>query len=504
MPKLSFNDVYKEWRNRARRFDPRSVVFGCLNILNEPAPDQLAELKRAPWLLMLMVKWVCQDRYLDQQPLPSISRAELDELHQRLWELPERLDIQPRDSLPLRLFMRQILRPQLGFQRGITKGFVREAALLALQPVNHPIRQRFLQKTGLQVEDFIDLSLATYAAIVKGQRSLCKHWFSALAPAFSQEVINTYRSCMSRSYSELKEFCRSLPDASRKVASEYFEFPVLRRYPFFRVADNLVCWHPAVFYRGSEDFVHSVLSEEGQEYIDRFSRLFERHVLEQAQRVPARFYGEAELRSFVRPETKVPDGLLAFGTCNVYVESKAGLFGESAMTIGHSEMFARKTRAVTTAVTQAWETSAALRAQRRAPEDVTRTDTDYLLIVTNKDLGASPGEALAKMYPPGTLSCPTPGAERFLPVSRIYLLSIEEFERLVAAATAGKIDVPNFLAKCVERDRSPTTSRLLFEQHLNDEGVPLGFSDMVSKAIEDSVARLTEALAAEPKQSATS
>lgn len=123
MPKLSFNDVYKEWRNRARRFDPRSVVFGCLNILNEPAPDQLAELKRAPWLLMLMVKWVCQDRYLDQQPLPSISRAELDELHQRLWELPERLDIQPRDSLPLRLFMRQILRPQLGFQRGITKGW---------------------------------------------------------------------------------------------------------------------------------------------------------------------------------------------------------------------------------------------------------------------------------------------------------------------------------------------------------------------------------------------
>src|SRR5690606_16886836 len=105
---------------------------------------------------------------------------------------------------------------------------------------------------------------------------------------------------------------------------------------------------------------------------------------------------------------KVPDGLLAFGTCNIYVESKAGLFDESVMTVGHSEMFARKTRAVTTAVAQAWETSAALRAQGRTPEDVIGTDTDYLLIVTNKDLGASLGEALAKMYPPGTLSCSIP------------------------------------------------------------------------------------------------
>ena len=151
--------------------------------------------------------------------------------------------------------------------------------------------------------------------------------------------------------------CRSLPDANRKVASELFEFPVLTPYPFFQNGGTMICWHPALFYRGLESFVHSVLSEAGPEYIEPFGRLFEQHLLTEAGRVPAHLFGEDALRGLIFAGTQVPDGLLSFPGCNVFIESKTGLYPESVMTVGNSDIFAHKTRAIRKAVEQAWAPS---------------------------------------------------------------------------------------------------------------------------------------------------
>ena len=124
----------------------------------------------------------------------------------------------------------------------------------------------------------------------------------------------------------------------------------------------MICWHPMVFYRGLESFVHSVLSEEGHEYMQRFSRLFEQHVVTEARKVPTRFVDEDALREFIEAGTQVPDGLLSFPGCNVFIEAKAGLYHESVMTVGNSDLFAHKTKAIRTAVGQAWATSVSLRA----------------------------------------------------------------------------------------------------------------------------------------------
>lgn len=144
MPRVSFNDAYKEWRNRARRYDPQSIVHEALRLLCEPpSEDHVEELKKAHWHTMLMVKWVCQDAYHDGKPANPVTRPQLNDLRQRLWDFPERLNRAGRENMPLELFMRQLLRPQLGFQRGLTRSFVREAALLAEQGEDYPLRQLF-------------------------------------------------------------------------------------------------------------------------------------------------------------------------------------------------------------------------------------------------------------------------------------------------------------------------------------------------------------------------
>jgi hypothetical protein len=494
MSRVSFNDAYKEWRNRARKHDPQSIVHEALRLLCEPSADQVAELKKAPWLTMLMVKWVCQDKYLDGKPASAITRPQLDSLRQKLWEFPDRLDRGDRTAMPLRLFVRQLLRPQLGLQRGITRSFVREAVLLAEQGEDYPLRKLFREKTGFDVLDFIDLSLAVFTVVLDGKRQLQADYFKPLLSSYAKQTVSSYLSAIARSFPELVSFCRSLPGADRKVASEYFEFPVLTRYPFFRAGNQLTCWHPTVFYRGLEGFVHSVLSEAGQDYMERFSRLFESHVVTEAKRVPTKFIDENELCSYIAAETQVPDGLLSFSGCNVFIESKAGLFNESLMTVGSSELFAHKTRAIKTAANQAWATSVSLREQRRAPAEVLSTETDYLLIITNKELGTSRGTSFASMYPEGTLDYPNPDAERLLPLGRIYVLAIEDFERLTSAAAKNQLDVPAFLRSCVEDDADPKRALLLFEQHLNRRRVLMDFSEPVEKAIDDSSARLEKAL----------
>ena len=495
MLRVSFDDAYREWRNRARRYDPKSIVHEALRLLCEPpSEDHVTELRKAPWLTMLMVKWACQDRYLDRKPASAITRPQLNDLRQRLWNIPERLDHRNRGAMPLRLFMRQLLRPQLGFQRGITRGFVREAVLLAEQGEAYPLRRLFREKTGFDVLDFIDLSLATFTVVLDGKRQFRDDYFDPLLSSYSKETISSYQSALARTYPELIAFCRALPNAEQKVASEYFEFPALTRYPFFRAGNSMVCWHPTVFYRGLEGFVHSVLSEAGQDYMERFSRLFERYVVTEARRVPTRFIGEDELRRYIADDTQVADGLLSFPGCNVFVESKAGLFNESVMTVGNNELFAHKTRAVTTAVAQAWATSVSLREQRRAPLDVLNAEKDYLLIVTNKELGTSRGTSFASIYPSGTLDYPNAEAERLLPLGRVYVLTIEDFERLTSAAAGGQIDVPAFLASCVEDDDAPQKMLMLFEQHLHRRGVLMQFSDPIERAIDASNARLEKAL----------
>ena len=59
MHRVSFTDAYKEWRNRARKFNLESIVSGAIDVLGEPTSDPVEELKKAPWLTMLMVKWAC-------------------------------------------------------------------------------------------------------------------------------------------------------------------------------------------------------------------------------------------------------------------------------------------------------------------------------------------------------------------------------------------------------------------------------------------------------------
>jgi hypothetical protein len=290
---VGFNDAYKEWRNRARKYRPLSIVRTAIHCLNEPVSSKLEGLERAPWQMLLLVKWVLQDRMMSDQTGRDITQSQFDELRQKLWEFPERVNLGTRETLPGELFFRQLINSQIGFQRHYSAGLVREGALLAQISQEQPLRRLFETKIGLSVFDFLDLSFSIYAAIVDGKAQLDIGWFEPLQNAYGSIAINSFLSCVSRTYPQLQMFCRDLPNSKEKMASEFYEFPVFVRYPFLRIENTLHCWHPAVFFKGLEGLVHSIMCEEGEAYTNSFSKLFEEHVIKEAKRVKAIFYDEA-------------------------------------------------------------------------------------------------------------------------------------------------------------------------------------------------------------------
>ena len=142
-----------------------------------------------------------------------ISRRQLDDLRQRPLGDPQSAGTRPSRRPSCRLFMRQLIRPQLGFQRRLTTGFAREAALLAAQRDDHPLRKLFKGKTGLDVREFIDLSLATYSRIFDGEREIPDTWFTSIRTTYAIEVISSFQKSVART---LPELVALLPLASRR------------------------------------------------------------------------------------------------------------------------------------------------------------------------------------------------------------------------------------------------------------------------------------------------
>ncbi len=462
--RMDYFIAYKEIRNRLRKYRPSSVLSRALEILWQPAPNRVEELKGAPWHVLLLVKWALLDREASDERGRKLPANVFHDIRQQLWSLPDRVDMVRKGNMPLRLFLRRMLFQQVEFQRRITPGFARQPMLLANLPSDHGLRTLFREKAGLDALDFLDLGLAAHATILEEKAQISRDWFAPLLPAYGPDKINAFLGCVSHDYQGMKAFIRTLPDASTRRASEYFQFTPLKRFPFLRTQGGYQCWHPMVFLRGMEEFTHLVMSEAGWEYVDRFSKVFEKHVVAEIARTGCHHYDEDALKRIFGTGIELPDAVIPMGAFNIIVEAKAGLFDDSLMAIADPEIFRHKTKALAKAIQQGWSASVAFRSAA-APTDLKTSTEDYLFVVTNKPLNVGSGKDLQSIYPEGQIEYPNAEVAELLPLERIYFVSIDEFERLVASTSDATL-LLQFLRDCVQLDANPATGKAFFDDHL--------------------------------------
>jgi hypothetical protein len=92
---MDFFSVYKELRNRMRKFQPRSIARMSMNALWQPVNSKLEELQTQPWQMLLLIKWALQDPMASDYTGREISPTEFDDLRKRLYAFPKRISLAP-------------------------------------------------------------------------------------------------------------------------------------------------------------------------------------------------------------------------------------------------------------------------------------------------------------------------------------------------------------------------------------------------------------------------
>ena len=283
LPKRGIEGVYKSILNRLRRYSGTSIANLALEILWNSPQGEGEDVRSAPWLTLVLVKWALQDSLVHLRVGPSIPTAEFDKLRQELWELQGQSQVEQSNSW---LMLRNLIHVQLEFQRRESSGFLRWPALYARLNRGSNNRRQFRTVMGIEPEALIDLTYGLYAAVSKRQMPIGQDYLSPLRSTYGADIDRIY-SLFVRDLPGLRSELQSEEAQRIRGKQELFEFPYLRRFPFLRLSDGrLYCWHPLVFARGMEDAVHLRLSRLGAEYVNEFSLVYEGGFKSEVQHLP--------------------------------------------------------------------------------------------------------------------------------------------------------------------------------------------------------------------------
>ncbi len=491
-PGVPVNDkTYREVRNKLRKYSLGSILEVALTLLHRRHASLADEMQTAPWLIMLMAKWALQDRMVHQTLGRHITPNEFIDIQQRLWAIDRDESEGPLTTNPLR-FIRSLGYVQVEFQRLETIEFARWPALIANLAADHPLKQSFEATLGLTPEDFLDLTMAVYAPVIKGEVQLTMGYFASLRAAYGAKI-DIILGLMARDVAALRTELSADAFQNRHTAQAVVEFPVFRNFPLLLSPNgNYYCWHPKVFARGVDEFIHNKLSVEGGAYAQAYGDVFEDYVVGLAKTTGLASLDEDEFWAVVGRDKHAVEVILRDEDCNILVEAKFGLYQDEYITKDDAGYARAKLTKLRDGVAKAVDVSERLSTHSGLSALGDRTQ-DFLLLVTNRQLFIPTGKQLEAMSSTRVAEIDERArlahAEK-LPIENVFILSLAEFESLMTSVTKGKARLASLLPKLAEAMRDPSGFRLDFEQMTAGHVRRREFSPLVRQALDDAMLRL--------------
>lgn len=491
---MYFHLLYNQVRLQLRRLAPESVALEVIRQINEPAPDSLEELRKAVWQSLLLVKWAFQENTGHLAITRNATSQDIQQLRQMLWQVQGHGDSPIGAHNTAFIFMRQLLWPQVELQKLETKSLVREEAILSRLSDSHRLKKLIRNEIGLNPEVLVDLKLAVFSGLTSGNGRMSRSFLDPLARALGSNVVQRFLSLMALDSRGLTEFCSGLPgQGSSRVSSEYFEAPALTEYPLLLVSGGFFWWHRMVFARGLESFLHRKLGRAGQKYIDLYGPVFEAYVIGMLRDIEIEYKTESELCEAFGSRDKLTDGLCVHSKANILIECKSLLYREDRMTVGSSRVFLHKMKSIVRAIQQAHSVSHLIRDRRAGPIEVNGRHPDYLLIVTNIDLLIGNIYKFKEVFGPKIAEFKRTYPKSNLPINNIFVVSVDEWERLVSLLKDQGLDFFDFLSQASNEDSDHRTAKFTMDQHVGARGGGR-VATAVSDTVEASLMRMEELL----------
>ena len=487
--------AFKKVRNKFRKYRYYELIGGALEYINSPAKNKIESIERHPWMVMLFVKWV----FLDDQ-YPNIrgkvaTKSDVNSLLQSTYEMSDKLRM-PNEYDHLSLFFRNIAFQQFLYQIDFYYAHLsRQSILFSGLDKNHYIYKEFVKNTGLDVQDFLDLSLMTLVRFLDTNESfLPENWFSTVHARYSTTKVNCFLATISKDINEVREALLS-EDNGKRLASENYELTPFIEFPLIKAHDKYVLTHKNILFRRLEYFVYDIMrSIDAAKFMDKFGGLFERYVEKSLEHSEATFLAEKEIKRLLGIAGNQIDFLIQDGASNIFVDAKAVEMNSQGKTTHSTEILRNKTKqSILKAIKQAHDVIKKLADSSNSL--IPSSQNNYLLVITFKDLylgnGTNYYEVIAKdkieeiydeykSYP-----C--------IPPENMYFITIDDLDILTDIIRQKSYTLSGIMDIAKNNDKDPATKKFDFRQHIQSLNVTPQTSDYLAVEKDNMFERILEA-----------
>ena len=469
----NYFEAFKRIRNGIGKYDAREIVLGCLQRLHAKEAETIQNMQRQPpWNQLLLIKWAVVYGDFTSNGKRTLTQQDLNGLLNSITNIGGSVPLPQTVNHPL------VLLRAIGYQQFWHQeirhpiALLRQGILFGKLDRSHSFQRWFEEETSVSLDNFIDLSFMVYARFCEPDiHFIHEAFFQPVAASFPPACVANFLQATSRTPVQLREYLVGLETESHEP-SEYYERTPLVRFPFLDLGGRYFYYSFKVLMHSLANFAYDTLRQrDPQAFMEKFGRIFEDYVLLGIASTGVRFYDEEALRRFVQRDSHVVDGLVLDADVNVFVEAKG-------VEVGHLGMTSYRPGDVTNAVkssvikgiSQGMDVVRVLTKLNSLPGGNLTRSRNFLLLVTYKDLFLGTGqdfyESFGGVRLESALGCAMQDAP--IPLDQIYIVSIDEFDYLIACIASGKSSFSQVFGHAYQKDSDPNTKRLNLIQHLKE------------------------------------
>lgn len=457
---------------RIETYSPPSLLFWATTRLYAQRKFETDQVtKFPPWYLLSIIEWAL--RYGPVDGGRQASEDDFIDIVNMIHELYG-LDRMPNDYDTLLVFLKSVAFRQFWLQRPIGSDLLARSLLLFGElPPDSKIREHFLQRAGLELNDFIDLAfiLVTQCLASKSPLELHRSYFRRCPMPLPDAQVDAFLKLISLSVPEAREHIKFTRVQQPREIQIFGETP-LRRYPLLKVGDSYLTYGPQVLQGALRSFLYDYMKEDKSfNFVGEFGSIFERYFERALTGSKLRYFVEDDLRNELGKKAKVVDFLVPFQKTSILIDTKAVSLPSPARESSSSTETAKRLRDnVLKGMVQGFSVAESLIQRKHALGVDFSTHDWFLLLITYEDLHLGSGVNFVKTYASDFIEeylknagIATPP----IPLEHVLIVPIEDVEFLLAKVAAGKGNFASAVRTAAQKNASER--HLLFRTTLTKD-----------------------------------
>ena len=477
---------YAEIQRVIGKFDPNSIIFLCMEKLNES--DSIEhQSKYPPFGILLLLKWTVELGNFHPKKLPLISPTQFDSFV-NLWHKMHDHTRMPNDYTHILLFFRTLAFQQFWLQSNANKSNVmRQYALFRRREKNHYFNQIFKNEYNLELPIFLDLLFALYAwHIAEDELVIKKTWFSNISEYFPTATLDPFFKIIAGDISDHRANIKK--DKNTDILYQFYNRSPFRLKPFIKANENesYLLISKAVLAYFLEDGVYEMLKNpDSSKFMNKFGPIFESYVKYVLETTNIHFDYRENISKIC--SSKAVDFVILENKHIVMIEAKGidlPLFGHVSADI---KIVANKVKtSILKAIEQGYATIDAYKEYHRLSGN-----ESFLLIITFKELNLGIGRSFTEAFG-DEFSTNRTSTKRTISSSNIFIIDISEFEDMCQLLVKSNMTLYELLKKTRDYALNANTERLLFRQCLFEVMGGVGTPKHLDDLMESEMARFSK------------